>query len=158
VGVVLALTFINQTLDVLRVDPFQYLVGNEDRSAYLRRVLGDHYRAMEGLEETVPEDGRVLFLWEPRSYYSPRRAQPDAILDNWANLSYRYPTNAQIAAHLREEGYTHVLLNQWGLDFVIEENESPLPAEDVDRFQALTEQYLNLVDTRESYRIYELQG
>jgi 4-amino-4-deoxy-L-arabinose transferase-like glycosyltransferase len=157
-GVVLVLSLINQMLDVLRYDPLGYLVGYEDRAAYLRRVLGDHNRAMEELGETVPEDGRVLFLWEPRSYYSPRRAQPDAILDNWAHLSYRYPTNAQIAAHLREEGYTHVLLNQWGLDFVIEENESPLPTENVDRFQAFTEEYLSLLEDRERYRIYKLHG
>jgi hypothetical protein len=157
VGVVLALTLINQVLEALRFDPLGYLVGYESRSSYLRRVLGDHYRAMEALEETVPEDGRVLFLWEPRSYYSPRRAQPDAILDNWAHLSYRYPTNAQIAAHLREQGYTHVLLNQWGVDFVIEESESPLPSEDVDRLRTFIEEYLELLETEGSYRIYELR-
>jgi hypothetical protein len=157
VGIVLALALVNQALEVLRLDPLGYLIGYESRSGYLRRVLGDHYRAMEGLEGTVPEDGRVLFLWEPRGYYSPRRAQPDAILDNWAHLSHRYPTEAQIATHLRKEGYTHVLLNEWGLNFVIQEDESPLPGEDVDRLQAFTEEYLNLVETKGSYRIYELR-
>jgi hypothetical protein len=157
-GVVLALALINQTLEVLRIDPLSYLVGCVSRSDYLSRVLGEHYQAMEKLEEIVPPGGRVLFLWEPRSYYSPTNAQPDAILDNWAHLRHRYRTEARIAAHLREEGYTSVLLNQRGLDFVIEEGESPLPAEDVERLRAFIEKYLNLVGETRNYRIYELRG
>jgi 4-amino-4-deoxy-L-arabinose transferase-like glycosyltransferase len=157
VGAVLALALVDQGLAVLRVDPLGYLVGYESRPDYLTRVLGDYYRAMEELEGIVPEDGRVLFLWEPRSYYSPRNAQPDAILDNWAHLRHRYHTDAQIIAHLREDGYTHVLLNRRGLDFVIEENESPLPMEDVERLQDFIEKQLDLVDTIGVYRLYRLE-
>ena len=156
VGVVLALALVNQALEVLRLDPLGYLVGYESRSDYLNRTLGDHYRAMEKLQEIVPEDGRVLFLWEPRSYYSSRNAQPDAILDNWAHLRHRYGTEARIAAHLQGEGYTHVLLNQRGLDFVIEEHESPLPAKDVERLQDFIEQRLESVETIGIYRLYKL--
>ncbi|MGC9332600.1 MAG: hypothetical protein ACP5JJ_00510, partial [Anaerolineae bacterium] len=157
VGLVLALALIHQALYVLAFDPLGYLVGYETRSEYLTRVLGDHYRVMETLEEIVPDDGQVLFLWEPRSYYSPRPAEPDAILDNWAHLRHRYRTEAQILAHLREEGYTHVLLNQGGLDFVIEKDESPLPTEEVGHLRTFVEEYLSLVEQRGSYRIYQLQ-
>jgi len=162
VGVVLVLNLASQTLDLLRVNPFGYLVGYESRPAYLERILGDHYRAMEQLEEMVAEDGRVLFLWEPRSYYSPRPAQPDAILDNWSHLIYLYGDEDRVAAHLRAEGFTHVLLYQWGLDFVIGsllsgEGESPLPPEDVERLQAFTDQHLVLVETVGHYRLYRLR-
>jgi hypothetical protein len=158
VGVVLALALVNQALEGLRLDPLGYLVGYESRSDYVRRVLGDYHRAMGGLEQFVPEDGRVLFLWEPRSYYSPRSAQPDAILDNWAHLRHRYVTVDQIAAHLQEEGYTHVLVNRRGLDFVIEEKESPLPAEDVERLQDFIKKHLRLVETIGTYRLYRLEA
>ena len=158
VGVVLVLNLAVQTLDVLHLNPLGYLVGQESRTAYLERVLGDHYRAMERLEEVVPVDGRVLFLWEPRSYYSPRRAQPDAILDNWSHLVYLYGGEDEVAAHLRAGGFTHVLLYQWGLDFVVEHGESPLPAEDVERLEAFTERHLVLVETVGYYRLYSLRA
>lgn len=154
VGVALALNLVNQTLDVLRFNPFGYLVGYESREAYLERILGDHYLAMEQLAERVPEDGRVLFLWEPRGYYSPRIAQPDAILDNWSHLVYLYENENQVAAHLRAEGFTHVLLYRWGLDFVIEHGESPLPPEDVERLDAFIEHHLVLVETVGRYQLY----
>ncbi len=162
VGVTLVLNLVNQTLYLLRFNPFGYLVGYESGPAYLERVLGDHYRAMERLEEVVAEDGRVLFLWEPRSYYSPRPAQPDAILDNWSHLLYLYGDEGGVAAHLRAEGFTHVLLYQWGLDFVIGslqsgEGESPLPPEDVERLQAFTREHVVLVETVGRYRLYRLR-
>ena len=154
IGVTLALNLVGQTLDVLRIDPLGYLIGHESRAEYLRRNLGDHYLAMETLEEIVPEEGRVLFLWEPRSYYSPRDTQPDAILDNWSHLAYLYGEEDTIAAHLRGEGFSHVLLYRWGLDFVIAEGESPLPPGDVERLQAFIEKHLELIDTVGSYEIY----
>jgi 4-amino-4-deoxy-L-arabinose transferase-like glycosyltransferase len=157
IGVTLVLNLANQALDLLRLAPFGHLVGLESRPAYLRRVLGDHYRAMELLGQAVPEDGRVLSLWEPRSYYSPRSVQPDAILDNWAHLVYLYGDEAQIAAHLRAEGFTHVLLYQWGLDFVIEERESPLSKEDVERLRVFIDRYLVLIETVGHYQLYGWQ-
>jgi hypothetical protein len=157
VGVALALNLVSQAREVLRINPFGYLAGQEDRTAYLRRILGDHYRAMEVVGQKVPPDGRVLFLWEPRSYYCPRRAQPDAILDSWSFLVYRYGGETQIAAHLRTKGYSHVLLYQWGLDFVVAYGESPLPPQDVERLEAFVDRYLVLVEAEGHYRLYRLR-
>jgi hypothetical protein len=109
------------------------------------------------LEENVPEEGRILFLWEPRSYYSPRPTQPDAILDNWSHLLYRYNHESQVAAYLQDQGVTHVLLYQRGLDFVIEAGESPLPSEDVGRLNTFIKQYLTAIETIGSYRLYRLK-
>jgi hypothetical protein len=158
IGIVLALNLAHQALDLLRFDPIGYLVGYQSRSDYLRRVLGDHYRAMEALEENVPEEGRILFLWEPRSYYSPRPTQPDAILDNWSHLLYLYDDEKRVASHLRDEGFTHVLLHRRGLNFVIEEGESPLAPETVVQLEDFVDRHLPLIETIGSYELYELQG
>jgi len=113
---------------------------------------------MEQLEDSVPQDGRALFLWEPRSYYSPRPSQPDAILDNWAHLMYLYGDEDRAAAHLQTESFTHVLLYRRGLDFVIQEGESPLLAGDVERLQDFTEKHLTLVETVGYYELYRLRN
>jgi hypothetical protein len=158
VGVALAFNLIAQVLEVLRLNPFGYLVGYESRSAYLGRVLPNgHYQAMMKLEEVLPTSGRVLFLWEPRSYYCPRSAQPDAILDNWAHLMYLYDDADQVADYLRAEGFTHVLLYQWGLDFVVGYGESPLLPEDVDALYAFMNRHVELLETVGSYKLYRLR-
>jgi 4-amino-4-deoxy-L-arabinose transferase-like glycosyltransferase len=157
IGVVLAFNLVNQALDVLRFDPISYLVGYQSRPDYLKRVLGDHYLAMEALEEIVPEEGRVLFLWEPRSYYSSVPAQPDAILDNWSHLIYLYGDDDEVAAHLRRENVTHILLYRWGLDFVIDVGESPLPPENVEWLEVFIEKHLEFIRTVNRYDIYAFQ-
>jgi hypothetical protein len=157
-SVVLALNVVGQGLRVLSFDPLGYFVGYESRQGYLSRVLGDYYRALEGLEKSVPEDGKVLLLWEPRSYYSPRQAQPDLILDNWAHLRHRLGMEAGIAEHLRAEGYTHVLLYRRGLDYVIDENESQLSAKDLEQFDVFVDRELKQVKTSGIYHLYELRN
>ena len=128
VVLVLAANLCYQFLDTLRARPLPVLLGEESREAYLARTLGAHYGAMELVNERVPEEGRVLLLWEPRSYYSRRWAQPDAILDRWAWLLYRHRADlAAIAAELEEEGYTHVLLHRAGAEFVRREQGGMTP-------------------------------
>jgi hypothetical protein len=156
-GLVLTLNLIEQTLWVLRMNPVSYLVGHESRSGYLSRAMGGHYKTMERMGEIVPENGKVLFLWEPRSYYSTRESDPDAILDRWAHLVHSHRSEDRIAGHLREEGYTHILLNRRGLDFVIEEVESPLTALDVRQLRDFVELELELLESLEGYSLYEIK-
>jgi 4-amino-4-deoxy-L-arabinose transferase-like glycosyltransferase len=128
VALVLAANLCYQFLDTLRVRPLPVLVGEESREAYLARNLGAHYGAMELINERVPAEGRVLFLWEPRSYYCRRPAQPDAILDRWAWLLVRHKADlAAIAAELEQEGYTHLLLHRAGAEFVRREQDGAIP-------------------------------
>jgi hypothetical protein len=155
--VVLGLNVIHQALDVLRYDPIGYLVGYDSPTEYMERVLGDHYRAMDALGEIVPEGEQVLFLWEPRSYYSPRPTQPDAILDNWALLMHQFGEVDEVTSHLQDEGITHVLLYRWGLEFVVAEGESPLPRGDVESLNHFIKEDLSLIETVGSYEIYALR-
>jgi hypothetical protein len=61
------------------------------------------------------------------------------MLDSWAHLVHLHDSEAWIAARLREEGCTHVLLNGWSLESVMGEEELPLPLEDVERLRELVE-------------------
>ena len=74
----------------LPTQPWAYLSGAETRDDYLTRRLGAHYAAMQALNEKLPPDAVVQFLWEPRSYYSRVPAEPDAILDRWPWLLSRH--------------------------------------------------------------------
>lgn len=94
--------------------PLPYLLRTETRAVYLERHLGDHYRAIDFRNR---QDGRTLFLWEPRSYYCTGECQPDALLFNWRYLLHRHGTAEGAVASMKSDGYTHLLVYGGGLRF-----------------------------------------
>ncbi len=143
VALVLGLTLLSQTLDFIVLNPLPYLTGFETRDGYLAQRLtpSGYWDALQFLGR-LPAP-KVLFLWEPRAYYAPDSAtvQPDEILDTFAHLRYQYRDAAGIARALREQGYTYVLLNRWGLDFQLSDAMSGLSLDDVRMLQELTTHY-----------------
>ena len=122
IGVTLALTLIDIGLLTLRIDPLPYLTGFETRGQYLTRRLGTHFGAMEQMNDSLPSDAVVLFLWEPRSFYCQQDCRPDSILDTFPHLVYQYGSAEAIAQAWREAGVTHVLIHRSGLNFVLSES------------------------------------
>ena len=158
VALVLAANLCYQFIYTVQNHPVAVLVGVESRAAYLRRTLGAHYAAMEAVNERVPGDGRVLFLWEPRSYYCERDAQPDPILERWAWLRHRYGDDlGAIARALDREGYTHVLLHRAGLALVLQAQLDPVSDADVAALEAFRSAFLREEATvGEAYELYQL--
>ncbi|KAA3653985.1 MAG: phospholipid carrier-dependent glycosyltransferase [Chloroflexi bacterium] len=121
---VLLLIGLNQLWEWIPAQPWAYLSGAETRDEHLTRRLGAHYAAMQALNEQLPPDAVVKFFWEPRSYYCDLDCHPDSILDAFDHLVYLHGDAESIAVALREEGVTHVLIFQTGLDFIVESPES----------------------------------
>ena len=97
--------------------PLPYLAGAESREVYLERHLGAHYHALDHLNQTVSPEASVLFLWEPRTYLCRVQCQPDALLYNWRDILRRHEGIDPVYTTLREQGYTHVLLNGSGMRY-----------------------------------------
>ena len=123
IGVTLALTLVDMALLTQKINPLPYLTGLESSTDYLTRRLGAHYVAMQQINDSLPANAVVTFLWEPRSYYCRLDCRPDSILDAFPHLVYRYGSAARIAQAWREAGVTHVLVHTAGLNFVL--NEAP---------------------------------
>ncbi len=128
---VLGLTALNYAIGFASSGALAYLVGAESRAAYLARHLDEYGAAVRFINTQLPRDARVLFLWEPRVYYVERAAQPDSILDVWMHLRWQYGEAGAIAAELRARGYTHLLLNRAGLDYILQTGYDPISLEDV---------------------------
>ncbi len=126
-AIVLGGNLLYQARDLATVKPWAYWLGLESREAYLARTITPHWEAMTMLHE-LPSDTRVLFLWEPRSYYAPSNVEPDAILDRWAHLYHLYGTPARVADALRAEGFTHILLHDEGMMLIRERRVKELAA------------------------------
>lgn len=113
----LGLTLLTQAAQTLQLDNLAELAGVQSRQAYLAQQLGPYAAAMRYLDTLGPH-ARVLFLWEPRTYLTQARAEPDAFIDNF-NTLYRHCGDATgITRCLRAAGYTHVLVYREGVQFV----------------------------------------
>jgi hypothetical protein len=114
---ILAINLINASLSVIVRNPLAYATGIETLEDYLEKVQPAYAQAVQ-LVGKSPEDAKVYFLFEPRSYYMPRTVQPDAILDNFAHDIYQYDDTDGALASWLAEGYTHVLIYRRGANFV----------------------------------------
>jgi hypothetical protein len=158
VALVLAANLCYHMLYTVRVGPLAVLVGAETRASFLERNLGVHYAAMAAINQRVPAEGKVLFLWEPRSYYCERAAQPDSILERWAWLRHLHGEADEIYGALMEEGYTHVLIHRAGLELAVQAKLNPIEQADLAALAAFEEQYLDLLaDVGTAYELYALR-
>ncbi|MGB8646400.1 MAG: glycosyltransferase family 39 protein [Anaerolineae bacterium] len=176
---VLMFTLWEQVVNWVQLNPLGYLVGIESRDQFLKARLGPpgYYDALQFVSK-LPAGSKVLFLWEPRDYYAAGKAQTqsDWILDAWGHLVYRYHDVDSIYQALVAQGYTHILVNRWGLDFQLVSQDRGFSFDLASSLQDLTTRYgvlvygrLPLVFTtdasgvkrvvdadKESYAIYEL--
>lgn len=134
---VIALTLLEIGLFVVARNPLAVATGLESRRAYVARVQPG-YAGMHTLLEQTPANARIYFLYEPRSYGLPRTVQPDPLLDNLAHGLYRYGNVQAFATALQQEGYTHVLLYRWGVDFLSEHEPDKVPPTTLDALERLT--------------------
>lgn len=155
VVLVLALTLVGSGLDVLADNPLGVTLGLEGREDWLSRRLGWHHTAMEYVNQELPADAVVLFLWEPRSYYCDVRCWPDALLDRWLHATHVHGGDVKaIASAWRAEGVTHVLLYRGGYEVVVEAGFDPMTEADVAALERFIDEELDLV--QEMGDVYEL--
>lgn len=158
----LSLNVVAQTMEFLANNPLLYLAGLQSREKYLENNLGDHYRAMNYINENLPDSAKIQFLWEPRTYYCQREAHPDAILGSFKHLVFLEGEAEGIAEHLQEAGITHLLFHKAGLDFLMsnpEDHRFLLSEGDQRIWEGLVRDHLDPIykDERGSYILYQLR-
>ncbi len=157
IGFVLALGLLQQAQDWLARAPLTYVIGSQNKAERLTQALGVHYQVMQQLNQTLPPNAVVLFLWEPRSYYCDLDCRPDSILDKYSHLEHLHRSAASIAAALAAEGVTHLLIFDQGLTF-LRDNEMRwvVPANDVEYERFLATHTRLVQQWGERYSLREL--
>jgi 4-amino-4-deoxy-L-arabinose transferase-like glycosyltransferase len=158
IGLVLGLTALGYALGFASDSPLRYLAGFETREQYLARHLGAHYAAARFVNANLLASARVLFLWEPRSYYFARAAQPDVLLDVIPRSRWQYRDADATAVAWRSAGYTHVLLHRVGLDFMLRTGYDPITPDDVQMLQDVVARHLKQVYGRTALQIGACDG
>lgn len=106
------------TLGTIARNPLGIAIGSVSAENFSERYQPGYFHALQLISKT-PTDSRLYALFEPRSYGSVRTIQPDPILDNFSHDLYLYKTPAAVVESWRAQGYTHILLNVRGAEFIL---------------------------------------
>lgn len=151
---------------VVVLSSFQLLAYNLDRGAilnvfsiksderYLDGNLGWHAPAMREIRD-LPTGAHVLMLWEPRGFYCIPTCDPDEILDRWTHDVRIHSTREKIIAHWLESGYTHILYNSQGAQF-LRETDSRYDQETWRELDRLWDVFPDPLEIGGGYKLYEL--
>ena len=121
------------------------MAGIESRESWLARHLGGYLDATAFLNTKLSADAKILFLWEPRSYYVNRSVQPDSTVDISPHLQFLYPTVVTLVDALRRAGFTHILVNRAGLENLLETHGHPVSVGELETLNELTAGYVRQV-------------
>ena len=156
IAIIIALTIFDNGIFVLQRNPLAVAFGAQSRQRYIERV-NPPYAALMQIMDKLPANAHVYSLFEPRSYDLPRPIQPDAIVSNFAHDQYLYHTSAEIIQHWKAEGYTHILVYERGLSFMLENPPNQMTSEFQETFSE-TIQALKFISqtTDKVYTIYQI--
>jgi hypothetical protein len=158
-SITLALLLFSTLTTFLKAHSLPVILGQETRDEYLTRRLGLYYVVIEYINQELPPDSVVLFLWEPRTYHCRVQCWPDAMLDRVLHTTHIYGHDADaIAASWRASGFTHVLLHQAGLDLLLEAQFDPITQADLQVLEELRGSYLTPIgDFGTAYKLYRVE-
>ena len=156
IAIVITLTIFDNGIFVLQRNPLAVALGAQSRQGYIARI-NPSYAALMQLMDELPADAYVYSLFEPRSYNLPRSIQPDAIVSNFAHDQYLYRTSAEIIQHWKAEGYTHILVYERGLNFMLENPPDQMTPEFQETFRETIQGLKRISQTADKvYTIYQI--
>ncbi len=136
-------------------NPMAVILDLESRESYITRHLGGYETAMQALQ-SLPGNPQVLMLWETRGFECQPKCDPDEIIGRWYHDWSIYQNSSSIISTWKEQGYTHVLLNQNGADFIrMYDANSPGPEYWLG-LQTTVEGLIPVEENIGGYKLYEL--
>jgi hypothetical protein len=116
VGGFVAVTCLYQVGHFLEMAPYQAVFGNVSKGEYLTRTVYD-YPALQYIQEILPDNARVLMVWDGQGYYCDDRCIPDPDQTRLLHLTKSQPDPTALTSELVSSGVTHVLVDTEGLAF-----------------------------------------
>jgi hypothetical protein len=135
--------------------PGRVFQGVQTCQSYLENTLGFHVPAMQEIA-ALPEEARILMLWEPRGFYAPLNAQADLWIDRWRTDRRELETAQAILARWKSQGFTHLLVYQPGVELIRPPTGQP-PGADWTILQETLRQLPEPLSIGGEYALYELK-
>lgn len=117
ISVLLIIVILNSFLSFSHlnlVNPaLKLILGEERKENYLRNFL-PHYRGVEFINNNLPSDSVILFLYEARTAYIKRNFISATPYDTniLKEMLSNYSNSEEIIKELKKKGITHVFLNE----------------------------------------------
>lgn len=113
----LGFNIIETSVDTIRRNVPNVLLGLITSKSYLSHNLGDYEQAMQVINE-LPADSKILMLWETRSLACLPNCDPDEVIDRWYDDVHSNKNPVEVSELWIAQGYTHVLVNQAGKEYI----------------------------------------
>jgi hypothetical protein len=98
--------------------PLGVITGVESKAGFLSRVLPD-FAAISFINDQLPPNARVLFLWDGQGYYCHNRCLADTEQSRWSRLAWRNTTEG-ITEELNKLNITHLLYSKSDAEFILD--------------------------------------
>ncbi len=118
-------------------------------------TLGWYAPAIRAVNQ-LPDDARVLFLYEPRGLSCVPDCDPDEILDQWKISRVGNEAAESVINYWKQKGYNFLFVNQAGIQFLADGSDPHHPAAEIQALQDLLKQVSLIQSFGESYQIYKL--
>ncbi len=136
-------------------NPMPAILSLEDRTSYLKRHLGSYADAMQTIT-SLPDNARIVMLWETRGMECLPKCDPDEIIGRWYHDWSIYRNRDAVLQSWKQQGYTHVLLNNNGAEFVRKYDVNAPPMEYWDGLQATMDALTRIDMAADGYQLYQL--
>ena len=156
IAVVLGIGLLSQTLEFVKFNPVAAVIGAESLDHFYFRQTGTFAATMAAVR-LLPQNARVQFLWESRSYLAQRPVRADALLDALPHLVATTGSVAASVRQLKSEGFTHVLVWQAYVTYTNENLHDASTEHDAQNLQELESSYARIVYENSAYRVLELK-
>ena len=142
-------------VNFIRLRVTETLIGAQTRADYSERVLGAYETAMSALEE-LPADSQIIMLWETRGLACIQHCEPDETIDRWYADLRIYGSSESVLDAWRAAGYTHLLYNEHGANFIYE-HDAAYSAADWFALEEFLAELVLLERFDSSYQLFSLE-
>lgn len=107
--------------ELMAHDPLNGLLSHSNDPAWLERQLGGYERLVQEANR-LPQEAKLLLLFEPRSYRMPLQTEADVLLYEYLWRLDQASNNLDgLQINLCTEGYTHIAIYWQGVHFLYRE-------------------------------------
>ena len=151
---VFGFSLLQMGVETIRKGALPAVLGLRTQDEYLDENLGWFAPVMRSISR-LPEESKILMLWEPRSLYCLPLCYPDEVLDRWLHDRYLSGSNKNILSSWKEAGFTHLLVNHFGADF-LRENDNRYTDTDWQSLEELLANLPAIENFDDAYTLYSL--
>lgn len=153
---VLALNAYQILSDMVAKGAMKIILGQTTKQQYLEDNLGWYARSISDIQ-LLPEESKVLMIYEPRGYGCIPKCDPDEILDHWKTIHHQIDTNEKIISAWMNDGYTHLLVYSKGIEFLRENYDPHHPIEELNAIEDLLAGITLIENYDDWYKLYKFE-